>query len=334
LDDLAYFINWAQNDPTLNIGTERPWMTYGGSYPGALSAWFRYKYPHITVGAVASSAVINSIEDYTDYDHQLYLSAKKSGNQCVERIQEINNYIDDKLYGEKADPAGFKKTYSAENLTNKEFLNYFADSLAEAIQYGNRTGLCKLVESSSFDDRYQLVKNFVISTNSPSGYMVATFKNDSYYPSRDAGRQWTWQVCSELGWFQNAYKNPKEAFRSQKLTNEFSINFCKEIFGDSVKPNQDLANLKRGGLKLDVSNLIMVNGAEDPWKWASRVKDYGQVVSYVAECDDCAHCVELNTPAKSDSKSLSWIRTKITYQVGKWFKRNSIFSDIEEVFLA
>jgi hypothetical protein len=36
-------------------------ITIGGSYPGALSGWFRYKYPHLTVGALASSGVVNAI---------------------------------------------------------------------------------------------------------------------------------------------------------------------------------------------------------------------------------------------------------------------------------
>jgi hypothetical protein len=43
------------------ITDHTPFITIGGSYPGALSAWFRYKYPHLTIGAIASSAVIQAI---------------------------------------------------------------------------------------------------------------------------------------------------------------------------------------------------------------------------------------------------------------------------------
>jgi hypothetical protein len=36
------------------------WFTIGGSYPGALSSWYRQKYPHLTVGSLASSGVVNA----------------------------------------------------------------------------------------------------------------------------------------------------------------------------------------------------------------------------------------------------------------------------------
>ena len=49
----------------------RRWIMVGGSYPGALSAWFRYKYPHIAMGALSSSGVVNAIEDYYMFDVQM-----------------------------------------------------------------------------------------------------------------------------------------------------------------------------------------------------------------------------------------------------------------------
>ena len=35
-------------------------VTVGGSYPGNLAAWFRLKYPSVTVGSIASSAPVTA----------------------------------------------------------------------------------------------------------------------------------------------------------------------------------------------------------------------------------------------------------------------------------
>lgn len=61
LMDLAFFMESMKANQTYGISDKNKWITVGGSYPGALSAWFRYKYPHLTVGSIASSAVIEAI---------------------------------------------------------------------------------------------------------------------------------------------------------------------------------------------------------------------------------------------------------------------------------
>jgi hypothetical protein len=39
--------------------------------PGALSAWFRLKFPHLTCGSLASSGVVLAVYNYTDFDKQV-----------------------------------------------------------------------------------------------------------------------------------------------------------------------------------------------------------------------------------------------------------------------
>ena len=44
LADLANFVTSMNEQHNL---TDAKWISFGGSYPGSLSAWFRLKYPHL-----------------------------------------------------------------------------------------------------------------------------------------------------------------------------------------------------------------------------------------------------------------------------------------------
>ncbi|KAG7581649.1 Peptidase S28 [Arabidopsis suecica] len=57
---LAVFVT----DLKRNLSAEAcPVVLFGGSYGGMLAAWMRLKYPHIAIGALASSAPILQFED-------------------------------------------------------------------------------------------------------------------------------------------------------------------------------------------------------------------------------------------------------------------------------
>lgn len=55
LADLAAFRNAMAKKFNL---TSSKWISFGGSYPGSLSAWFRLKYPHLVVGWLRSAFLL------------------------------------------------------------------------------------------------------------------------------------------------------------------------------------------------------------------------------------------------------------------------------------
>ena len=92
LRDLAHFIEMMKKQKKFGIGNN-PWISVGGSYPGALSAWFRYKYPHLVIGALASSAVVLAIEDFKDFDEQIYLSSERSSPICTKALNDSSHKV-------------------------------------------------------------------------------------------------------------------------------------------------------------------------------------------------------------------------------------------------
>lgn len=138
LSDLAHFLNFLTKGQPY-----RPVVIVGGSYPGALSAWFRSRYPHLSVGSWSSSGVVYPIQDFWTFDYQIFASTKKSGYDCSTSIQKLmyevfegkNNTLKDSKVNTGANP----------DMNDGDFAFFFSDIFVESVQYGNRTGLCKLM---------------------------------------------------------------------------------------------------------------------------------------------------------------------------------------------
>jgi len=88
LQDAAYFIEFLTTK--LSLGDSK-WIVFGGSYSGSLSAWFRLKYPHLVVGAIASSAPVQAIIDFQDY---LAVVSNSIGTKCVDSIKEATGQLE------------------------------------------------------------------------------------------------------------------------------------------------------------------------------------------------------------------------------------------------
>ena len=89
LEDLAHFVHSKNQE----LG-ESTWVTFGGSYPGLMSMYARYKYPHLVFASVSSSAPLQLTVDFPGYkDRQGWdLKYDKIGgsNEC-HRIVKVGH---------------------------------------------------------------------------------------------------------------------------------------------------------------------------------------------------------------------------------------------------
>ena len=91
LADLATFRQFIHTG--MNLTDDNKWISFGGSYPGSLSAWFRLKYPHLVHAAVSSSAPMLALIDFTDYMVVVNNSLTTYNPQCPIEIQKATQKV-------------------------------------------------------------------------------------------------------------------------------------------------------------------------------------------------------------------------------------------------
>ncbi|XP_057449301.1 probable serine protease EDA2 [Lotus japonicus] len=292
LFDLAVFRQNYQDSLNAKLNrtkTENPWFVFGVSYPGALSAWFRLKFPHLTCGSLASSAVVLAVYNFTEFDQQIGESA---GAECKAALQETTQLIEKKL---ATDGKALKASFNAADLEiDGDFMYFLADAGITAFQYGNPDILCKpLVEAKK--DGEDLVDAYVkyVKENygeSTESYDQENLKNTSV-SENSSDRLWWFQVCTEVAYFQVAPSN--DSIRSSIVDTRYHLDLCKNVFGKGIFPDVGATNLYYGGTKIAGSRIVFTNGSQDPWRRASKQISSPEMPSYTITCHNCGHGVDI-----------------------------------------
>ncbi|KAL1810185.1 hypothetical protein ACET3Z_027175 [Daucus carota] len=332
LFDLAVFRQYYQENLNAKLnrsGVENPWFVFGTSYSGALSAWFRLKFPHLTCGSLASSGVVLAIYNYTEFDQQIGESA---GPECKSVLQEVTTLVDQRL---ASDGNSLKKLFNAAELKiDGDFLYFLADAAAIAFQYGNPDRLCSpLIEAkkagedlvsayAKYVNEYY-VKSFGVSTQSYNQkYLKETGNED---------RLWWFQVCTEVAFFQIAPAN--DSIRSSKVDTKYHLDLCKNVFGEGIYPKVDETNLYYGGTKIAGTKIVFTNGSQDPWRHASKQTSSPDMPSYIITCQNCGHgsdmrgCPQSPLQLEGNAKNCSApdavhkVRQQIVEQMDLWLSQ-------------
>ncbi|KAL8138595.1 hypothetical protein V2J09_004596 [Rumex salicifolius] len=265
-----------------------PVFVFGGSYGGMLATWFRLKYPHVAMGALASSAPIfmttKPSDTYDNWVNKVYMDTSKSCHETIARS-----------WGQMAKlgstPNGLKNLSKIFNTCSM---------------------ICKAVDGASKGatdlDKVTAAASLFITNNSclPVASSAAT-KPDTSSDQTTLG--WSWQTCSEL-------VNPMGRTFNSSVTNTVTplnpfdlqsfIQDCNATFGDLRLV------LKRTG-----SNIIFSNGLRDPFSQEGVLKSISETLVALKAVNG-SHTLDLLYAKESDPKWLKAMRKKEVKIMEEW----------------
>ena len=348
LADLATFVTWANEE--YGIPADAKWVTFGGSYPGALSAWARLKFPNLIHAAVASSGPVQAKLDFTGYHTVVAESLKLEeigGSQlCYDRTRAAFQTVTDVVKSGQQDMYdNLQKQFCmcGGNVTNADdvatFVSDLADSFDESVQYDREAGpidsvayLCSLMNDTSHSPLTALAQFYKDSHNSDSctfcnsntSYAASLIEmmNTTTPPPHGVGlRQWIWQTCSQFGYYQTCEPDTPCPF-SPYMTLASNTDICRDVYNMTVEEVTAAINFTNswyGGNSTVAERVVYVDGTVDPWH-ALAVIETLQPESPAILIDGAAHCRDLRPSNENDTPALKAARKQIASYLADWLK--------------
>jgi hypothetical protein len=201
LADLANFVTWARGN--FAVPAASPTLAIGGSYPGALSAWAREKYPEIFQASWSSSGVVNAVYNFTGFDEQIVADISQ---ECADSIRSAYSTAEAMWADPAQKPALLALFGTPDTFTLQDFMWMLADSAAMGPQYGAKAALCAAMAGSAANP----IKAFADWTNTHYGpsfgascyYSTECLSNPAYASQWPNQMPWVHQCCSEVAYWQ------------------------------------------------------------------------------------------------------------------------------------
>ncbi|KAJ5184302.1 Peptidase S28 [Penicillium cf. griseofulvum] len=287
-----------------------PWVMVGGSYAGMRSAFTRHLYPNTIYAAYASSAPVEARIDMSVYFDQVYDGMAANGHlNCTRDIKAALEYIDEQLSNSKSS-AAIKRRFlgeGAEKNTNGDFSSALQTIywLFQSYGLGGGTGsldaFCAHMETDPETGAAAPPHGFAptrgkkYAAHRYASWPVFTQLTNSYFdtnckqletsqplvcdlsaPSSDPDTiSWTWQYCTEWGYFQTNNFGP-HSLLSKFQTLDYAQEYCNRYFPEAIKkglfperPQVEATNAETGGWSIRPSNVYWSGGQFDPWRTLS-----------------------------------------------------------------
>jgi hypothetical protein len=217
--------------------------------------------------------------------------------------------------------------FQADGMQEGDFFYLQGDTFSLPVQYGSQDDICiPLVDAyQKGGDLVSVFANFTINwfypNFCPSGgakIYATEFQQDTKTAASRNERQWWFQKCSELAYFQNAPSSG--SIRSSRVNMAYHRDHCKQVFGTDVFPDTESTNIYYGAANPKGTNIFYANGSQDPWQRASVLKTLDPTQPEMTiECHKCGHCVDLRgCPGGCPGESFQKARDLIAAYVSNW----------------
>ncbi|KAL0007859.1 hypothetical protein SO802_009361 [Lithocarpus litseifolius] len=309
-----------------------PVLVAGGSYSGELAAWFRLKYPHIAMGALASSAPILYFDDLVppnSYYVVVTQDFQEASWSCYETVKSSWSEIDRVA----AKPNGLselsKKFKTCKPLKEASELKDYLNSLySVAAQYDSPPDypvdtVCRGIDGgANGTDILGRIFSGVVAYYVSYGESKKCYDLGEFF-STETLDGWDWQTCNEevtiIGCGPNETMFPEISYDYKDYKD-----YCVDKFG--VEPAPHWVTTYYGGehikrvLHKFGSNIIFSNGLRDPYSSAGILEDISDTL-VALPTKNGSHCLDILLSRKDDPDWLIDQRLKQAKIIKKWFKR-------------
>ncbi|RLN12998.1 lysosomal Pro-X carboxypeptidase [Panicum miliaceum] len=250
-----------------NLSAEdTPVVVFGGSYGGMLASWFRLKYLHIAIGALASSAPIlqfDYITPWSSFYDAVSQDYKSESLNCFAVIKATWDVLDERGSSDKG-----------------------------LLELSKLFRACKTVKyADSIGGWLETAFTYTAMVDYPA---PANFtENLPAYPVKEA--------CTEM--IMPMSTSNESMFPPSTFSYDDMSDACFQLNG--VRPRPHWITTEYGGYRIDKvlkrfgSNIVFSNGMRDPWSRGGVLKNISSsIVALVTEKG--AHHLDLRSATKND----------------------------------
>jgi len=261
--------------------------------------------------------------------------------QCSSIIQKATDLIEQQLQTANGKQQ-LQTTFNTCTPLNTDkdittFLEDITDAVCEVVQYNNDN------RGSGAMNIDQICQIFIDGQSDPVSAWATVYHkvlgNDcievdynqmiTELQPTSAGRCWTFQTCTEYGYYQTG-ELATQPF-SPRINLQYYRDICQDLFG-SMRPTPDTSSINQlfGALSLKQSatNTFFGDGTIDPWH-ALAILPQGNVPgqellpsqsSGIALINGTAHCADLYAPSPNDLPDLTFARQLTLDLLTQWLK--------------